>query len=212
MASFKKLRDETQKNKPNTNKYRLRYHFKDTTLNMLDENVERISMILQKINLETQISVQKDVIELMSIIQRIRDNQVSSMVRAWLKAPDATVDHNNIRAKHCEGTGLWLFQDRHYTQWMNQDNSLLCISGFAGIGKSVLCSTAITYISDLGKKENGIALGFFYFQFDDASKQSDSLLIKSLLLQHQVNALLVTGFLSDYTSLLTRETHRFRHA
>lgn len=95
---------------------------------------------------------------------------------------------------------------------MNQDNSLLCISGFAGIGKSVLCSTAITYISDLGKKENGIALGFFYFQFDDASKQSDSLLIKSLLLQHQVNALLVTGFLSDYTSLLTRETHRFRHA
>lgn len=110
MASFKKLRDETQKNKPNTNKYRLRYHFKDTTLNMLDENVERISMILQKINLETQISVQKDVIELMSIIQRIRDNPVSSMVRAWLKAPDATVDHNNIRANTAKAQACGFFK------------------------------------------------------------------------------------------------------
>lgn len=47
----------------------------------------------------------------------------------------------------------------------------------------MLCSTTITYISDQGKKEHGIGLAFFYFQFDDVSKQSDTALIKALLLQ-----------------------------
>lgn len=57
------------------------------------------------------------------------------------------------------------------------------LRGFAGSGKSVLCSTAIQSVLRHRGYDRSIGLAFFYFTFNDESKQDVSSMIRALLLQ-----------------------------
>ena len=57
------------------------------------------------------------------------------------------------------------------------------LSGFAGSGKSVLCSTAIQFIFRHRKFDPRVGIAFFYFTFNDKSKQDESAMLRALLLQ-----------------------------
>ena len=109
--------------------------------------------------------------------------QISSNLYAWLKAPDATIEHNAACAKKHPGTGLWFINSPQFLTWLTEENSVIWLNGFAGSGKSVLCSTAIQFLFRRSSVNSRIGIAFFYFTFIDQSKQDEIAMLRALLLQ-----------------------------
>jgi hypothetical protein len=180
---------------------RAAYPFRQSTLQKLDEDISEIrdnlSLALEVLQLRDHKSTQNDITELKSLVEIVRASQISSTIRDWLKAPDATVNHNAACAKRHPGTGMWFIKGHIFTTWLTQDRSFLWLNGFAGCGKSVLCSTAIQYTFRYKRSDRGVAIAFFYFTFNDESKQDESAVLRTLLLQ-------LSGQLSDSHTDLAR--------
>jgi hypothetical protein len=98
---------------------------------------------------------------------------------------------------------MWFVKSPIFTTWLIQDNSFLWLSRFAGGGKSVLCSTAIQYTFRHKRSDQGVGIAFFYFTFNDESKQDESAMLRALLLQ-------LSGQLSDSHTDLARLHHSYR--
>ena len=81
------------------------------------------------------------------------------------------------------GTGLWLTKGPEFLAWLENPNLFIWLNGFAGTGKSILCSTAIQSLLRCRRGDRQIGIIFFYFAFDDESKQDESAMLKSLLVQ-----------------------------
>ena len=126
---------------------RATYPFRQSTLQKLDEDIGEIranlSIALDILQLNDTQRFREDVIEMKAHLESLRANQISSGLRDWLSPPDAFVDHNAACAKRHPGTGTWLIKDLQFQRWLTGENSVLWLKGFAGSGKSVLCSTAI---------------------------------------------------------------------
>ncbi|KAI9866190.1 MAG: hypothetical protein M1813_001751 [Trichoglossum hirsutum] len=177
------------------------YPFRQSTLQKLDEDISEIrdnlSLALDVLQLRDNQRAQDDITELKLLLKLVRASQISSTICDWLKAPDATINHNAACAKRHPGTGTWFVKGPHFTTWLTQDNSFLWLNGFAGCGKSVLCSTAIQHTFRRKRSDPGVGIAFFYFTFNDESKQDESAMLRALLLQ-------LSGQLSDSQTDLAR--------
>lgn len=166
---------------------RLTYPFRQSTLQKLDKDIGEIranlSTALDVLHLNHSQSFQDDVAEIRALLELVRTNQISSHLLNWLSAPDATVDHNTACAKKHPGTGKWLIKSSKFSQWLTEENSIIWLSGFAGTGKSILCSTAIQCVLRHRGSDRSIDIAFFYFAFNDDLKQDVSSMIRALLLQ-----------------------------
>ncbi|KAJ5781180.1 hypothetical protein N7457_006340 [Penicillium paradoxum] len=166
---------------------RAAYPFRKSTLEKLEEAIaeirEDLSIALDVLQLKGQNEIQDGISDLKSLLERTTASQVSFMVRAWLAAPDASLNHNAASAKRRADTGLWLVNGPRFADWLVGQNSFLWLNGFAGCGKSVLCSTAIEYTFKRMKHSQGVGIGYFYFSFTDEAKQDDSGMLRTLLLQ-----------------------------
>ena len=166
---------------------RATYPFRQSTLQKLDEDINEIranlAFALETLQLKVTHKLQDDVSEMKILLELVRTDQVSSDLREWLKAPDAFVDHNAACAKKHPGTGMWFIKSLQLSRWLAEENSVLWLSGFAGSGKSVLCSTAIQSVLRDRRSDHHIGIGLFYFTFNDDSKQDESAMIRALLLQ-----------------------------
>lgn len=166
---------------------RVAYPFRESTLKKLDENIDdishSISLALEVLQLRDNKTVQDDLTEIKLLVESVRATQVSWTIRDWLKAPDATINHNAACAKRYPGTGSWFVKGSTFTNWLTKDGSFLWINGFAGSGKSVLLSTAIQYAARQKRSDPGVGLAFFYFTFNDDSKRDESAIVRALLLQ-----------------------------
>ncbi|KAL2219638.1 ankyrin repeat-containing protein [Thermoascus aurantiacus ATCC 26904] len=169
---------------------RITYPFQQSTLQKLDEDIaaihDNLSLALDVLQFKDNEETQDDIAEIKYILDLVRTSQVLSIVQDWLKAPNATVNHNAACAKRHPGTGIWLVKSPAFMTWLTEGNSFLWLNGFAGCGKSVLCSTAIQYvfqrrIYSYNTTTTGIA--FFYFTFNDKSKKDVSAMLRTLLLQ-----------------------------
>lgn len=107
----------------------------------------------------------------------------AAAIRAWLKAPDATINHNAACEKRLTSTGSWFVEGQRFAGWLEEPNSFLWINGLAGSGKSILCSTAIEHTKQVKQYGEGAAVVYFYFSFEDHSKQGESSMLRALLLQ-----------------------------
>ena len=163
------------------------YPFRRSTLQKLDEDIsdirDNLAAALQALNLQDNQKLQDDFSDMKILLELLRTDQVSSDLRGWLRAPDAFVDHNAACAKKHPCTGVWFIKSLQFSRWLTEENSILWLSGFAGSGKSVLCSTAIQSVLRNRRSNNRIGIGFFYFTFNDDSKQDESAMIRALLLQ-----------------------------
>jgi ankyrin repeat domain-containing protein 50 len=166
---------------------RAAYPFRQSTLQKLDEDISEIRdnllLALDVLQLRDHQKIQDDITELKLLLEVVSASQISSTIRDWLKAPDATVNHNAACAKRHPGTGTWFAKGPIFTTWLIQDNSFLWLNGFPGCGKSVLCSTAIQYTFRHRRSDPGVGIAFFYFTFNDESKQDESAMLRALLLQ-----------------------------
>ncbi|KAL2818111.1 hypothetical protein BJX63DRAFT_440349 [Aspergillus granulosus] len=166
---------------------RAAYPFRRSTIQKIEEDIgeirENLSFALKILQFKGHNRIEDEISEVKSLLERIDTNQISLAIRAWLKAPDASVNHNAIYAKHHPNTGLWLINGNQFANWLVERSSFLWVNGFAGCGKSVLCSIAIQHTFREMKHRNGVGIAFFYFSFNDESKQGDHGMLSALLLQ-----------------------------
>lgn len=134
--------------------------------------------------------IEDDVEDTKAVLNNIRNAQVSHELRSWsgLKAPDVSVNYNEACKKRHSGTGHWFVKGTDFNTWLSTPNSFLWLNGFAGCGKSLLSSTAIQLAerhrqqqSRPGKVTSGLA--YFYFTFNDESKQDATVMLRSPILQ-----------------------------
>ncbi|KAI9149607.1 Vegetative incompatibility protein [Paramyrothecium foliicola] len=167
--------------------YRATYPFRQSTLLKLGEDIDEIvahvSLALQVLDHSDTRHIQHDVEDIKALLDLVRADQVSSTLRQWLNAPDPSDNYNKAREKCHPGTGLWFVESSSFKSWLTDPHSFLWLNGFAGCGKSVLCSTAIRHVHRHRRSSPRIGIAFFFFRFDDNSKQDTSALLRTLVLQ-----------------------------
>lgn len=166
---------------------RVIYPFRKSTLQKLEEDIselrENLCLALEILQVEQHNELGDDVLEIKSLFEVLHANQIHSTMRAWLRAPDATINHNVACEKRHPNTGLWFVKGFHFQNWLVERNSFLWIDGFAGSGKSVLFSAAVEQAFYERQHSPGIGIGFFYFSFADESKRHASGMLRALLVQ-----------------------------
>jgi hypothetical protein len=185
------------------------YPFKLSTLQKLDadinEIVSHVSLALQVLQQKDIGNVQDDIEDAKSILDLVRASQISSTIHDWLKAPDATVNFNEAcKTKHPR-TGLWFVKGSCFSAWLAKPKSFLWLNGFAGCGKSVLCSTAIQHTLRHRRSNPRIGIAFFFFTFSDESKKDASAMLRALVLQ-------LSSQLDHNHALLSQLHDRYRNA
>ncbi|MCJ1423797.1 hypothetical protein MMC29_001682 [Sticta canariensis] len=166
---------------------RATYPFRQSTLQKLDEDIaeirDNLSPGLTVLQLYDNKRIQNSLAEVKHLLDSVRTYQISSDLRDWLKAPDATIDHNAACIKKYPGTGMWFVKSSVFSRWLEEQNSFLWLNGFAGSGKTVLCSTAIQFVLRHQGSDPSVGIAFFYFTFNDDSKRHESDMLRALLLQ-----------------------------
>jgi len=163
------------------------YPLRKSTLLKLAEDVDdfkqNLSVALQILQIKDISVLDNDIEEIKTIVKVTQAYNVAVDVRDWLKAPDSSVDYNIAQEKRHTQTEQWLVKSATFRDWLERDNSFLCIYGFAGCGKSVLCSTAIQHTFRHAQSRKGCAVAYFFFTFRDVSKQDASAFLPAALLQ-----------------------------
>ncbi|KAK8124413.1 uncharacterized protein PG998_000172 [Apiospora kogelbergensis] len=166
---------------------RVAYPFRKSTLEKLDEDIseitDRLKLALQILQQEVIDRVQDGVQNTKALLELVRSSQLSSKLQSWLKAPDATTNFNEACRKKHPDTGLWLVHGKSFNAWLHSPRSFLWLRGFAGCGKSVLCSTAIQYTFRHRRSNPRIGIAFFFFTFNDKSKQDASAMLRAIVVQ-----------------------------
>lgn len=148
---------------------KLKYPFRKDTLAKLRGNVadvrERLKLALQVLQLSMQ-----------------QSDRFRSIV-SWLAAPDPWTNHHSARQRCEPDTGAWLLQSRQFQRWKAGDIRHLWVSGKAGCGKTVLCSTMIEDVQAHCEEADNIGLAVFYFTFSDKQKQTYPDMLRSLVSQ-----------------------------
>ncbi|KAH6972639.1 hypothetical protein EDB80DRAFT_360245 [Ilyonectria destructans] len=188
---------------------RIAYPFRQSTLQKLDEDVDDfvscLSLAMQLLQQSDICRVRDDIEDTKALLDLARATQVSSGIREWLKAPDATIGFNEAVKKKHPGTGLWFVKGPDFTAWLEKPGSFLWLVGFAGCGKSVLCSTAIQFAFRHRRANIRIGIAFFFFTFNDESKQDASAMLRALVLQ-------LSSQLDDNHTFLSRLHDSYRNA
>lgn len=166
---------------------RATYPFQQSTLQKLEGNVDsifqQVFFSLQLLQSEDTSSIRNHVEDTRDLLKLYRANNVAQEIIKWLNAPDVTADFNMAHEKSQPGTGTWLINGTLFNAWFKQENSFLWLYGFAGCGKSILCSTVIQHILQHQNFSHDIGTAFFFFAFDDTGKQDASALLRALILQ-----------------------------
>jgi archaellum biogenesis ATPase FlaH len=169
---------------------RATYPFRKSTIQKIEEDVsdirENLVFALNVLQFKSHNRIENEISAVRSLLERTNSSQISFAIRAWLQAPDASINHNTVYAKHHPKTGLWFINSHQFANWRVERSSFLWLNGFAGCGKSVLCSAIIQHISRETKHISKVGIAFYYFAFSDESKQDANGMLRTLLLQLSV--------------------------
>lgn len=170
--------------------HRASYPFRKSTFQKIEEDVGEIRQTLlfslNVLQFKAGNRIEEDTSACRSLLEQAYSNQASLAVRLWLQAPDVSMNHYVNFAKHHPETGEWFINSHHFANWLVERNSFLWINGFAGCGKSVLCSNIIQHTIRGTKLKLRAGVAFYYFAFDDESKKDAHGMLRALLLQLSV--------------------------
>jgi hypothetical protein len=115
------------------------------------------------------------------VVQELQLNHHENNIRDWLSAPDPSSNYINALEKRHQGTGAWFINGQAFSDWNGRSNSFLWLHGIPGCGKTILSSTIIEHLKSVTTSEQ--VLLYFYFDFNDPSKQTLEDMLRSLLNQ-----------------------------
>ncbi|RDW74453.1 uncharacterized protein DSM5745_07115 [Aspergillus mulundensis] len=102
----------------------------------------------------------------------------------WIAPLEQEQRHAFVTSLRVKGTGGWLLEHPEYTKWRDNPASphVLWCHGMGGAGKTVLFSNLIDVLRhrSAGPRKPVI---FYYFDYEDQSRQTMSLFLRSLLRQ-----------------------------
>ncbi|KAI9899441.1 hypothetical protein N3K66_005902 [Trichothecium roseum] len=133
---------------------------------------------LEKTVSETIKLVQHDVHEIKQIMASNKKTAEDNKVMKWLRAAHPSNKRNAVEQRRYPGSGRWLMDDTRYKTWKCTPGSFLWLSGMAGCGKTFLSSAVVDDI-----QRSGLRVIYFYFQFDDDTRQTVDHLLRSLICQ-----------------------------
>ncbi|KAF8289763.1 ankyrin [Clavulina sp. PMI_390] len=118
------------------------------------------------------------------------DQQRTTELRRWLKAPDACTNHEDRSGTGSKipGHADWFLNGDKFQQWLSQERGFYWVWARPGVGKSVLwqattlsgTSAVIDYLANHISDRNA-ALAYFYFDYSDADKRTFLGLLASLV-------------------------------
>lgn len=103
-------------------------------------------------------------------------------IRQWLSAPDPSINYQKALSLRQPNTGQWLLESDVFRRW-TADASTIWLHGIPGCGKTILTSTLLEDILTNFAGDSDKAVAYFYFDFNDQTKQDPNLMIRSLLSQ-----------------------------
>jgi len=121
------------------------------------------------------------------------DKTKREAVLKWYKSCDPEQNHQQSREKHDPDTGKWILESEEFQSWLTSNGKSLWLHGIPGAGKTILCSTIISYMQDLYRNEPNVRVAYYYFDFADSNKQSVSSLLKSIIFQLISSAQSISG-------------------
>jgi len=105
--------------------------------------------------------------------------QRQEKIERWLQPPDPSTNWNKAWQQRHKGSGLWFLRNEVFAKWKTQRNSFLWLYGIPGCGKTILSSAIIEDLERNASQSQTIL--YFYFDFNDTSKQSFESMIRSLI-------------------------------
>lgn len=116
-------------------------------------------------------------------------------IREWLSPPDPSDNYRKALNLRQADTGLWFLESEQYVKWKTDTASFLWLHGIPGCGKTILSSTILQSILQYCAFDSGNVVAYFYFDFNDAHKQSPELMIRSLISQLAQHCVKIPGIL-----------------
>ena len=166
---------------------RVVYPFRKETLQKLERN---ITDTISRLNLASHLLKHEDLHRInentnyaLTILELVKADHVKSDILHWFRAPDAKINFSAAYDKRHPYTGRWLVNGDAFKSWLDKPNSFIWIYGSTGTEKSILASTAIREVFLCKKTRPGIGIAFFFFKFDDETKQDASGMLRGLILQ-----------------------------
>jgi hypothetical protein len=101
----------------------------------------------------------------------------------WLAPPDPSLNYEKAIKQRQAGTGLWFIDSEQYKTWRTNSASSIWLYGIPGCGKSILSSTILESVRQYCLDSSGKVVAYFYFDFNDAQKQTPDMMIRSLTYQ-----------------------------
>ncbi|KAH8598562.1 hypothetical protein B0O99DRAFT_567007, partial [Bisporella sp. PMI_857] len=118
--------------------------------------------------------------ETINSLHKLRLNNQQQRVIEWLSPPDPSTNYARALGQRHKGSGKWFLQSAELLEWRTVSNSFLWLYGILGCGKTILSATII---EELGISTSHSQLLYFYFDFNDTSKQPLEEMIRSLIAQ-----------------------------
>lgn len=99
-------------------------------------------------------------------------------IERWLSPPDPSTNINYAKKLRHDGTRTWFLESIAFQEWCLGSRRHLWLQGLPGYGKTVLSATLLDHL----EAGDSIVLSFF-FDFNDARKQSKEGMQRSLAFQ-----------------------------
>ncbi|KAM7211404.1 hypothetical protein V8F06_013204 [Rhypophila decipiens] len=168
---------------------KLVFHLRQSTLQRVEHDVDQVvlhmGLAIQLLQQKAVDRVKDDIGSLLSSLSVRNASAIPDEELQWLKVPDMSLYYNEAAKRRHPGTGRWFVEGATFRDWLAKPNSLLWLNGFAGCGKSVLCSTAIEHVFRYRQANSHakIGLAMFFFAFSDDTRQDASAMLRSLISQ-----------------------------
>ncbi|VUC28701.1 unnamed protein product [Clonostachys rosea] len=144
-------------------------------------------------------------------------NPLFLTLRSWISGQDGDEnsdenqrEHEDNSSRRHKETCKWLFQDGSFHRWIARNNaiSVLLVTGPSGVGKTMLTSAAIDYVSDL---PGCPTVGYIFLRFDIRLLHRDLLrMIASSLLDRAVDCNVVPDKAFDYPTYNKAESSKLK--
>ncbi|KAH9011708.1 hypothetical protein EDB83DRAFT_2579583 [Lactarius deliciosus] len=149
----------------------------DENIKVVDEKVQTIINDGKEVATEAKLVMQTT----SHNVGDIKGVQLLKSLREWQSPLDLSTNHVIASDRQHEGTSEWFCKGITFEEW-KMTGSLLWVHGKPSSGKSILCSAIINDI-EMPHKAGLASMAYFYFDFQDVTKQSHRDLLCSLLIQ-----------------------------